>query len=278
MDFSKSVTNYFVLGLLIFIGLTITVVSAQAKTVKIDQLRRIHAMALHPNKPEHLFLGTGEGLFLASPDGQAQWIQEIGKLPVSMVHTGRDESVYAFVLSKGLMKGKSDGTGWNMLYNNFGGQLPIGMAIESGQPEKLFLYTRSDRILASTDGGKSWHRYAAKKKPLSPAATQGEKLYAANCQSCHGIKAVGESISLQTITDRDYKMAPALDGSAHAWHHTDESLVKTILEGSPTKGSRMQGFKTTLSQKDAKAVLAYFKSFWSERELDCQGAKHMQCM
>ncbi len=51
--------------------------------------------------------------------------------------------------------------------------------------------------------------------------------------ACHGIDGVGENYSQQALTDKNYFMAPALDASAHAWHHSDAGLVKSIREGSP---------------------------------------------
>ena len=73
-------------------------------------------------------------------------------------------------------------------------------------------------------------------------------------------------------------MAPALDSSAHAWHHTDVALQKLILEGS-SRTPRMEAWKKTgLSNKEAHDLVAYIKSLWTQRELECQGPNHMQCM
>jgi len=73
-------------------------------------------------------------------------------------------------------------------------------------------------------------------------------------------------------------MAPALDASAHAWHHTDEALVRTILDGSP-RTQRMIAWKNKdLTEQNAQDLVAYITSLWTQRELDCQGPKHMQCM
>ena len=75
-----------------------------------------------------------------------------------------------------------------------------------------------------------------------------------------------------------YITAPALNASAHAWHHTDEALEKTILDGSP-RAPRMAAWKNSgISTGDAQDLVAYIKSLWTRRELDCQGPKHMQCM
>jgi len=73
-------------------------------------------------------------------------------------------------------------------------------------------------------------------------------------------------------------MAPALNASAHAWHHTDAALAEIIPEGS-TRKSRMEAWKKSgVSEEDAHNLVAYIKSSWTSRELDCQGPKHMHCM
>jgi hypothetical protein len=33
-----------------------------------------------------------------------------------------------------------------------------------------------------------------------------------------------------------------------------------------------------VDNEDAHDLVAYIKSLWTQRELDCQGPKHMQCM
>jgi mono/diheme cytochrome c family protein len=103
---------------------------------------------------------------------------------------------------------------------------------------------------------------------------RGETLYQVNCQSCHGLRGVGENHSPRTLRDRRYRRAPALDDSTHAWHHNDDALVKTILEGSPRE-PRMAAFKDVLAREDAVDIVAYMKSLWGPRALACQGARHM---
>lgn len=114
------------------------------------------------------------------------------------------------------------------------------------------------------------------KAPDKKAALRGEKLYAAYCQSCHGKRGVGESISPPFVRRPGYFLAPALDDSQHAWHHSDEDLVTFILKGS-TRTKRMVAFKAVLSEKQVRDIVAYVKSLWGSRALDCQGPKHMSC-
>jgi len=82
---------------------------------------------------------------------------------------------------------------------------------------------------------------------------------------------------MQALTDKDYIRAPAMNDSEHAWHHTDEALQKTILEGSPRTDRMMPWKKAGLNEANAQDLIAYIKSLWTQRELDCQGPKHMSC-
>lgn len=68
-----------------------------------------------------------------------------------------------------------------------------------------------------------------------------------------------------------------LDETSHAWHHSDEQLVETILEGLQ-RTDRMPPRKGLLSRSEAHQLVAYIKSLWSPRIIACQGPAHMSCM
>ena len=115
-------------------------------------------------------------------------------------------------------------------------------------------------------------------KPPDPdAAARGKTVYQAYCQSCHGERGVGETIRPPFVQQPGQILAPALDDSMHAWHHSDEDLVRFILQGSP-RTKRMAGFRGILSEKQARDVVAYIKSLWASWAIACQGPKHMACM
>lgn len=115
-------------------------------------------------------------------------------------------------------------------------------------------------------------------KPPDPeAAKRGHKLYHQYCESCHGVNGVGEPPIPPAIRLPGYFSAPALDDSQHAWHHSDNALARLILEGS-RRTQRMAAWKSVLSLQDALDIVAYMKSLWSARALECQGPKHMSCM
>ncbi len=113
--------------------------------------------------------------------------------------------------------------------------------------------------------------------PDPEAAKRGHKPYSQYCESCHGKNGVGEPQIPSSLRLPGYISAPALDDSQHAWHHSDEDLARMILEGS-RRTQRMPAWKSVLSTQDALDIVAYMKSLWSARALECQGPKHMSCM
>lgn len=92
----------------------------------------------------------------------------------------------------------------------------------------------------------------------------GDKVFQANCQVCHGVKARGVVKDWQKkLADGAYP-APPLNGTAHAWHHNDKALLRSINMGGAAIGGIMPAFKDKLSQEERQAVLAYIKSLWPE--------------
>ena len=91
---------------------------------------------------------------------------------------------------------------------------------------------------------------------------RGEKIYAANCASCHGANLEG-----QPGWRRGGGKAPPHDASGHTWHHPDGLLLRITREGTIGRmpGGAMPGFGGTLSEADMIAVLSFIKSRWPPR-------------
>ena len=130
-------------------------------------------------------------------------------------------------------------------------------------------------MLIALPGGKALAETG--KKPDPQAVLRGAKLYKNFCQSCHGERGVGETVYPWNVGKPGYFPAPALDDSQHAWHHSDEDLAKFIREGSP-RTPLMPAWKKNLSEQNIRDIVAYMKSLWGSRALECQGPKHMSCM
>ena len=93
---------------------------------------------------------------------------------------------------------------------------------------------------------------------------QGQALYATHCAQCHGESGRGENPAEPmggTKPDGGY-LAPALDGTGHAWHHAPELLFRVIKEGSPAQDSTMRGWAGRMRDEEIGAVIAYFRSLW----------------
>lgn len=105
---------------------------------------------------------------------------------------------------------------------------------------------------------------------------RGQAIYEKYCINCHGKNGVGENPSNpKALDEQGNYLAPPLDGSAHAWHHTDDDLAEFIANGSP-QNKRMKAWKETLTTAEIRDVIEYIKSLWGPQERKCQGPRHME--
>lgn len=114
-------------------------------------------------------------------------------------------------------------------------------------------------------------------QPAPDQVVAGKALYEQYCLACHGENGVGEPPIPATIRAPGYLTAMPLNERSHAWHHSDEQLVETILEGLQRTG-RMPARKGVVTPDQAIQLVAYIKSFWSPRIVACQGPRHVSCM
>jgi mono/diheme cytochrome c family protein len=114
----------------------------------------------------------------------------------------------------------------------------------------------------------------ARQSPSSPEASpgpttelvaQGQKIYVANCASCHGDKLQGQPNWKEQMPD-GLLPAPPHDATGHTWHHPDQQLFQIIKLGTAAVvqnyKSNMIGFGNRLSDQDIWSVIAYIKSTW----------------
>ncbi|MBT3348277.1 MAG: cytochrome c [Thiotrichales bacterium] len=251
-------------------------VADMGKIFSLEQLPEKRTVIEHSSGRR--YAGTDSGLFI-SEDGGKQWRHSFSTpLPVTLITSLKSGDLYTFVAGKGLLKMERDTNQWTLINNKLGSQVILTLSIEDGDNSKLTARNQYGKYIISEDGGESWRREDGLPNITTAKLRAGEKLFNEKCQSCHGIAGVGETYTVEALTNTKYLMAPALDESAHAWHHTDEALIKTILEGS-TRQSRMPAWgEAGVTKRDAAILVAYIKSLWGERIKGCQGAKHMSCM
>jgi len=105
--------------------------------------------------------------------------------------------------------------------------------------------------------------------PLDPAeVARGRGVHAQYCASCHGPRAEGARNWTQPDA-RGNMPPPPHDDSGHTWRHSDRQLTELIRNGwrdafNKTEELTMPPFKDKLTDEEIRAVVAYFKSLWSE--------------
>jgi mono/diheme cytochrome c family protein len=102
----------------------------------------------------------------------------------------------------------------------------------------------------------------------------GKRVYAEHCASCHGAKLEGQG-DWKSPLPSGRMPAPPHDASGHTWHHPDGVLFRITREGPAAVvgggyQSDMPGFGNALDDEEIRAVLAFIKSTWPERERQYQ--------
>lgn len=232
--------------------------------------QKLLKLAASGQSADRLYAATEGGLLL-SDDGGRNW-RRLFPYPATSVHVDGD-AIYAFVVGQGLIRADEETLEWQEVANRFGAQVLLDMAV-SGNSQRLVGLNQFGALVESRDEGRNWSSLPPKPAPATAQTQRGWTLFEANCQSCHGIEAVGETYNIEGLTTQGYLFAPALNGSMHGWHHTDEQLTQTILEGSP-RTDKMPAWKETLDGEDTAAIIAYLKTLWGETQRRCQGPGHM---
>ncbi len=94
----------------------------------------------------------------------------------------------------------------------------------------------------------------------------GKRLYDDYCANCHGEEGIGQDPKKRN-GGRDANgvlIAPALNGTAHTWHHPPKLLFRYIDKGSIVKSSPMPSFGKELGREEILSIIAYFQSLWPE--------------
>ena len=101
-------------------------------------------------------------------------------------------------------------------------------------------------------------------------AQSGAVLFKKHCASCHGEDAIGQDPTQPSggYDDNMNRLAPALNGTGHAWHHPPELIYEYIEKGSIDKTSPMPSFGNILKDNDIKSIIAYINSLWPDKIMD----------
>jgi mono/diheme cytochrome c family protein len=102
--------------------------------------------------------------------------------------------------------------------------------------------------------------YANAHNPLprtSATVTRGGEVYAANCASCHGPTGYGDGPAASGLNPRPANLAWLSRMPMSRW---DPFMYWTVSEGGAPFGTAMPSFKTSLSEADRWAAIAYIQA------------------
>lgn len=125
-------------------------------------------------------------------------------------------------------------------------------------------------LVMAVFAGRHYAQTASNAASSAEVIEQGRQIYADQCASCHGAQLEGQP-DWKTPLPSGRLPAPPHDAGGHTWHHPDDILFRIVREGTAAivgggYESDMPGFADLLSDAEIRAVLAYLKSTWPERE------------
>ena len=93
---------------------------------------------------------------------------------------------------------------------------------------------------------------------------RGRDQYQQHCAVCHGRLGEGLAEDWKTPDANGNYPPPPLNGTAHTWHHPTDILLRTIENGGVPLGGVMPAFGSALNEDEAREVIAYFQSLWTD--------------
>ena len=93
--------------------------------------------------------------------------------------------------------------------------------------------------------------------------SQGARLFQLNCAICHGKNGEGAE-NWRSPDNNGKNPAPPLNGTGHAWHHSNDALVNVIRNGTAKIGGNMPAWKDKLSNSEISLILTWVTAQWPD--------------
>ncbi|MDD7970798.1 WD40/YVTN/BNR-like repeat-containing protein [Roseinatronobacter alkalisoli] len=117
------------------------------------------SIAASAQSAERLYAATETGLFVSDADARDWQCAHPTDAPVTFVEVLADGMIHAFILGEGLVRRAEDGSAWEQLHPDFEQRFVLHYAADPANPDRAFAATQLGEILASDDGGRSWHQF-----------------------------------------------------------------------------------------------------------------------
>ncbi len=258
-------------------GLQVSIDGGKNWTIVEGAPKGIFDLATSARAPGVVYAATRTGLVVSRDTAKSWQPAYPSDKPATMVNVAADGTIRAFIYGVGLVTTEEKNIDWRIIPGSFQDRYLWRLITDSNDKMRLYAVADTGVLMISKDAGETWASFDNNDKLTPALVAKGEALFRENCVACHGERGVGERPEDMYGKDDFGFVAPPLDNSAHGWHHSDQGLVKSILDGSD-RNERMISWKDTLSREDAESLVAYIKSLWNFRSIACQGSRHMMCM
>lgn len=116
------------------------------------------ALAASARSADRIYGATQIGLVVSDDAGATWQAAAFDGETVTMVATGPDDTLYAYVVGRGLMSAKEERPdAWSLLSPDQ--RIQLHLAIDGRDPNRLFAIAHKAGIIQSIDGGKSWQSF-----------------------------------------------------------------------------------------------------------------------
>jgi photosystem II stability/assembly factor-like uncharacterized protein len=114
-------------------------------------------LAASPSAADRLYAATGRGLLVSTDAGNSWGPAHVTTQPATMVQSGADGRLFAFILGQGLLVTEGENLGaWRVLADDFGERVLLHFAADPTDASRLFAVTHQGDLLTSVDAGKTW--------------------------------------------------------------------------------------------------------------------------
>jgi photosystem II stability/assembly factor-like uncharacterized protein len=113
------------------------------------------ALAASSKDARTLYAARTSGLYVSTDSGLT-WRPLLEGAAATMVETTADGRLFTFVAGRGLMKADEGASAFTVLNADWGGRVLIHFAADHTDPLRVYAVTDDSRVLASTDGGRTW--------------------------------------------------------------------------------------------------------------------------
>ena len=105
---------------------------------------------------DRLYAATKGGLLYSNDSGTTWRPAHLRVSAATMVQTGHKGEVYAFIAGLGLVRTKEPELRWEIVSKSFGDRYLIHLAVDPGDPRRLYVVTNDKQVLVSKDDGRTW--------------------------------------------------------------------------------------------------------------------------